>query len=375
MNNLLRRGMTKAATLLVGILLISAIFNDNIAFAAVQESNEGYLIPYKGMMFEGENVCSIKMEEDGTANGVSHQFYLLHKANSGKNAYDLHCSVCGADFGRGIKDEDGYYYIPDFYNLGGMIFQDVKNHIIFTEDGTKVKAEVCKPMKWYTDDQIHESRCKCGLTFTESEDHVFEKYVKPATLNSNGVIGQECSICGYVDEYSLSTISRPAKFILSQTRYTFDGKIKNPKLTVKNEKGKTISPNNYTLKKSKGRVNVGRYTYNIEFKGRYSGNSRLSFVITPSRTEIESLTSKKGGIVIEWKKKTKQVDGYQIRYSTKKSMLSAQKTDIESSDITRGRIMGLSHEKKYYVQVRTYKMVNGEYFYSSWSKSKTIITK
>ena len=101
----------------------------------------------------------------------------------------------------------------------------------------------------------------------------------------------------------------------------------------------------------------------------------MSFVITPSRTEIESLTSKKGGIVIEWKKKTKQVDGYQIRYSTKKSMLSAQKTDIESRDITRGKITGLSHEKKYYVQVRTYKIVNGEYFYSSWSKSKAIITK
>jgi len=51
---------------------------------------------------------------------------------------------------------------------------------------------------------------------------------------------------------------------------------------------------------------------------------------------------------------TKTVKGY--------SKTSAKKTSLKA-------------KKKYYVQVRTYKSVNGTRYYSSWSKTKSVKTK
>ena len=81
-----------------------------------------------------------------------------------------------------------------------------------------------------------------------------------------------------------------------------------------------------------------------------------------------------------WKKQTSQTDGYQIQYSTNRSFKGkAAKIAATGKKETAKNISRLKGKKKYYVRIRTYKIVktNGKKktLYSDWSKSKTIRTK
>ena len=120
--------------------------------------------------------------------------------------------------------------------------------------------------------------------------------------------------------------------LLTQTSYIYDGKVKNPAVKVFDSKGKQLSSNDYTVSKSFGRKNVGKYKYTITFKNGYSGKKTLYFTIKPKSTSITSLKKASKSFTAKWK-------------------------------------------KKYYVQVRTYKTVSKVNYYSSWSGKKTVVTK
>ena len=80
--------------------------------------------------------------------------------------------------------------------------------------------------------------------------------------------------------------------------------------------------------------------------------------------------------MVKWKKKTTQVTGYQIQYSTDKNFKKGNKTVTVSKNKTTSKtISKLKAKKKYYVRVRTYKTVNGKKYYSGWTKAKTVTTK
>lgn len=165
---------------------------------------------------------------------------------------------------------------------------------------------------------------------------------------------------------------------LSTTKYTYDGKVKSPTLTVKNSDGKAlVKGTDYTVTVPSGRKNVGKYTYKVTFKGKYAGNTAksLSFTIVPKGTTISSLTAVSKGFTVKWSKKTTQTTGYQIRYSTSSSMSNAKTVTVSKNTTVSKKITGLTAKKKYYVQVRTYKTVNGTKYYSSWSAKKYVTTK
>lgn len=163
---------------------------------------------------------------------------------------------------------------------------------------------------------------------------------------------------------------------LSTTKYTYDGKVKSPTLTVKNTDGKTlVKGTDYTVTVPSGRKNVGKYTYKLTFKGKYSGTKSVSFTINPKNTSISKLTATKGGFKATIKKYTTQTTGYQIRYSTSSKMSNAKTVTISKNTTTSTSVSKLSNGKKYYVQIRTYKTVSGTKYYSSWSTAKTVTTK
>lgn len=62
--------------------------------------------------------------------------------------------------------------------------------------------------------------------------------------------------------------------------------------------------------------------------------------------------------------KIKKMDGYEIKYSTKSSMKGAKTINSTSNKCS---ISNLASKKKYYIQVRTYKKINGKVYYSKWS--------
>ncbi len=165
------------------------------------------------------------------------------------------------------------------------------------------------------------------------------------------------------------------KISLSKTSYTYNGKVQKPTVTVKDSKGKTISSSNYTVSYSGDCKKVGTYTVTIKMKGNYSGTTKLTFKINPTETKITKVTGGKKSVTVNIFKKTKEVTGYEIQYSTSKSFSKATTKTISKNSTTKYTIKSLSAKKTYYVRVRTYKTVNGKKYYSGWSTVKSVKTK
>ncbi len=159
---------------------------------------------------------------------------------------------------------------------------------------------------------------------------------------------------------------------ISATEYTYNGKAKKPSVKIYDSKGKTLSSKYYTITYDKGRKNVGKYKVTVKFKGKYSGTKKFYFTINPDDTSISKVTALKTSLKVTLKKKSKQVTGYQIQYSTSKSFKSAKTKTTKSTSYT---IKSLKAKKTYYVRVRTYKTVGGKKYYSEWSKVKSKKTK
>ena len=106
----------------------------------------------------------------------------------------------------------------------------------------------------------------------------------------------------------------------------------------------------------------------------------LAFTTTVFATNIPSTTitsvkTKSEAFTIKWKKKT-NIAGYQIQYSANSKFKRGNKTiKIKKAKTVSKKITGLKPSKKYYVRIRTYKIVNKKTYYSSWSKKKNVTTK
>ena len=100
-----------------------------------------------------------------------------------------------------------------------------------------------------------------------------------------------------------------------------------------------------------------------------------AFATSIPTTIITSVKAKDKAFTVKWKKKS-DITGYQIQYSTnKKFKKNSKKIQIKQAKTTSKKITGLKSSKKYYVRIRTYKLVKKKKSYSSWSKKKNVTTK
>jgi len=201
---------------------------------------------------------------------------------------------------------------------------------------------------------------------------------KKATTSVDGSKSKHCIRCDA--KTSVTKIYKASGVKLSTSSYTYNGKIKSPKVYIKNSKGKTISSSNYTITKPSGRKNVGKYTYTIKFKNEYSGTKKLTLTIDPKGTNISSVSAAKKAFTVKWKKQsekmaTSRITGYQIQYSTSKKFTSPKTVTVSGYSNISKKITKLSAKKTYYVRIRTYKIVNGTRYYSKWSAYKSVKTK
>ena len=302
---------------------------------------------------------------------------------------------------RIIPDENNMYafYSYSWDELAGSYFTifDENGNIVPQTDGAwslKGGKEYCLRISYIYDDYCYDdidfylepdrdhshsysNRCDeyCNTCeYKRAVTHNFTKRtVVKATTSRNGYILTECSLCG--KDKSKSTIYYPKNISLSGVNYAYSGKVITPKVVVKNSAGQTISSKYYTVTYARGRKNVGRYAVTIKFKGNYSGSKTLYFNILPPRTTVSKLTAGKKSFTATITKKSAQVTGYQLQYSTNKKFSGAKTQTIRSYKTTKQTIKNLYAKKYYYVRVRTYKTVGGKNYYSSWSNYKYIKTK
>ena len=92
-------------------------------------------------------------------------------------------------------------------------------------------------------------------------------------------------------------------------------------------------------------------------------------------TTITSVKAQSKAFTVKWKKKS-GITGYQIQYSTNSKFKKGNKSiKIKNAKTISKKITKLKAAKKYYVRIRTYKLVKKKKSYSSWSKKKCITTK
>ncbi|MCH1982096.1 Ig-like domain-containing protein [Ruminococcus sp. OA3] len=108
-----------------------------------------------------------------------------------------------------------------------------------------------------------------------SHTYKFDKLTK-ATLTASGKIIRKCTACG---RSATQILSYPKTITLSATKYTYNGKVMKPTVTVKGADGKVIHPANYSVTYSPGCKNAGTYNVIITFKANYSGKVTKSFTI------------------------------------------------------------------------------------------------
>lgn len=220
---------------------------------------------------------------------------------------------------------------------------------------TRVVPEGKKVSKVYyidDNDKLHE------LKFVESNGVVTFKMGSVSLYNNVIVYGGE--------KLQAKGVS------LSKTAYTYSGKAKRPAVTVKFDGKKLKAGSDYTVSYSANK-NVGKAKVVVTGKGKYEGTITKTFKINPKGTSIKHLKKGVRAFKATWKKQTKQISGYQVQYSTKKSFKSAKIKNVSSKKKSTWVIKQKRH-KKYYVRIRTYKKVGGSKYYSKWSSAKSIKT-
>ena len=277
------------------------------------------------------------------------------------------------------KYEITYEFIQAYDEKGNEVKEDDKNMPIKINHDDHTITTLKPGYVWYL--ITVEEKGESGSLTTESIQLNITDKEKPSysyedsKVSSNDNKNPKPDVKPEPDPDETPTVKTVKKVSLSASSYTYDGKVKNPSVKVYDSSNQLISSKYYTVSKSSGRKNVGKYKYTITFKNGYSGKKTLYFTIKPKSTSISSLKKASKSFTAKWKKVSTQATGYQIRYSKKSSMSGAKTTTIKSYKTVSKKSTRLSKKKKYYVQVRTYKTVSKVKYYSGWSGKKTVVTK
>lgn len=140
---------------------------------------------------------------------------------------------------------------------------------------------------------------------------------------------------------------------------------------------------NTTSKTITGRANGTKYYVRVRTYKNVNGSyiwgswTASKAVTTPAKPGTASIASASGvtkGFTVKWKK-VSGITGYQIQYSTKSNFSNAATVYGGAANATSKTITGRAVNTKYYVRVRAYKNINGNYLYGKWSAAKAVTTK
>ena len=238
-----------------------------------------------------------------------------------KMGYTTHkCSACG------------YSYVDEYTQPTGehtYVDEVVKEPTCIEKGVRKYTCSVCGEV-------IAEQ------TVVEALGHNYEKTVTEPTCTKQGYTTYTCTRCddSYIADYTEATGHKETKIKGKAATFKAAGKTEGKKCSVC---GKVL-----VAQKSIAKL----------------GSPKLSKV-----------TAGKKRFKATWKA-VKNIDGYQIQYSTDKNFKKGVKTvKIKGYKSKSKTVKSLKAKKKYYVRIRGYKKINKTTKYSSWSKSKAVTTK
>lgn len=224
------------------------------------------------------------------------------------------------------------------------------------------------------------------LSVKPHTSHAYERGTEPGVymdarefelgiMKSDGYVADCCTVCSY--EKKISSIAAPGKFVISKSKYVYDGKSKKPTVAVYNTKGTRIDGSRIDYE-YENNTKVGTATVLVENADdceKYLIYKPMKFTIVPRSTSIRGISGTKKGFLVKYYRRSTQTTGYQVQCSTGKSFSTKKTVTIKGTKNISYKMTNLKAKKKYYVRVRTYKVVNDKKYYSAWSKVKTVTTK
>ncbi len=242
-----------------------------------------------------------------------------------------------------LKGGRTYYYLVQYYN------DNYENHAV----------DLTVTVKKHKHKMIN-----TGTACPEA-DYMFD------AVDENGNYIDMCAIQGCTNSgvgvyYTRYTV-QPAR-----KRMTYDGKAKEPKLRFYDMRGKAFKPKFSYKCKYKNNVKIGTAAISYCVDGSWS---KTTFQIVPKGTSLTAVKATKGGFNVKWKKRTKQISGYQLQFSKSKKFKTSSKINFKGKDHSTCRVMRLRSGRTYYVRIRKYKTVDGKKYYSNWSKAKSVKAK
>lgn len=182
------------------------------------------------------------------------------------------------------------------------------------------------------------------------------------------------------DKEEEETTSNPVSIVNAKVSglkksYAYNGKEVTPKVTVTLGNKKLKEDEHYIVDYDNN-SDIGKATIKIKGIFDYSGTIQKTFLIVPKKAKMLKLKSVKPRTIdINWRKDSKS-SGYQIQYAANsKFTKNRKKVNVENNLIGSKRISKLVKGRKYYVRVRSYRIIVGKKYYGSWSKVKKVKCK
>lgn len=102
---------------------------------------------------------------------------------------------------------------------------------------------------------------------------------------------------------------------------------------------------------------------------------KISIVVIPEKGKIKTVVSpNKGRVIIKWKK-DKNISGYVVQITDKKSFVGTKLQRTFDAKVLQTTVYPFKSKKKYYIRMRTYKKIGTKKYYSVWSDTKSVRVK
>jgi|GEM_PF-4439078 len=204
-------------------------------------------------------------------------------------------------------------------------------------------------------------------TYVPVDQIQYENYIDSDIINGTLCEYQGCAPSNAASYYNTRT------FALKYSTLTYTGTARTPSVISYDIRSNPVpaTMKDYTVSYANN-VNVGKARVDVKF-GVYRS---LYFKIIPQGTTIRTLKRGNDKFTAKWYTQKVQTSGYQIQCATNSKFTKNKKTvTVKGNNASYKTVKNLKNCRKYYVHMRTYKVVNGKYYYSKWSAAKTVTTR
>ena len=264
------------------------------------------------------------------------------------------CSVCNATYKPAIvsvKEDTTKLVKADKCKAGSRTFTIVYEAIDYTK-------EKDKNGDWQTKEVTEEVTVPYYTNNTYAKDSAHD-FGTPVTDNET-IVKATCTKDGHYDMVKICKVCGKKEVVSTHTLFA----------TGKHTAAAAKKENVVAATTKKG----GSYDLVVRCADCgeiISSTHKTTAKIVVKASKVTKATNVKGKKAKITVKKAASVTGYQIQYGTKKNFKGAKSVKTKATTKTVSKLA----KKKYYVRVRTYKVVDGKTYYSSWSGAKTVTIK